>query len=237
MNVRGIAGQKDPTVAVACRLSCSVGPCGRNVQGADRHVSVRDAAQDLLHVFEGDWLFCTMKCPAVEVLDQHVTGLRLQVHARCRQVSTRLELFGINEVNSSGVAGKFWFRAREFKTSQLANHAPTAIATHEPLSLEGGVTRLNGHAVFGSMKARDRKPAPDFYAERLCAARQHRFKLGHFGHQTGFGRTRQAIPPLRWVDIAVVKWNAGEVPCLTTRPFHGVRMRILDLPMDLELIE
>ena len=50
------------------------------------------------------------------------------------------------------VAGEFRLRAGEFKTADLANNTPAAIATHEPFALKRLITRRNSDSVVGLVK-------------------------------------------------------------------------------------
>ena len=116
------------------------------------------------------------------------------------------------------VAGEFRLRSGEFKTARLANNAAASIATHEPFRFEKMIAGLNRHPILGLLKVSNCEPALDFDTQGFCAASEHRFKLLHFRNQIGVGRAWQAISPLRGINIAFKKWNAGEVPYLTAWP-------------------
>lgn len=178
-----------------------------------------------------------MKCAAIKILHNQVTWLRLQVHTGWGHVSTWAKLFRVGNLDLGGVAGKFRLRAGEFKTARLANDTAGAIASHEPSALKRSVAGLNGDAVFGLIKGSQGKPALDRYTQGFRAASQHRFKLIQFRQQTGIGRAGQAVLPLRGVNLAFMKWNAGEVPNLTARPVSGMLVGIFKALMYLQLIE
>src|SRR5580698_8690107 len=158
------------------------------MQGVDRNVGVRDAAQHLLNVFKREW-FWTMSCAAIKLHHHHVIRLRLEVHACECQVAAWAQLLRVGKVNLSRVAGKLRLRTCELETACLAHNTTASIATHEPPTFKRSVTGRNSHPICGLLKVSNAKPALDPYTQVFRAASQHRFKLLHFRQQTGVGRT------------------------------------------------
>src|SRR5215471_7320358 len=56
MNVCGVAGQQDATLAIGCSLTRAVGVGGRDVHCGERDVGAGDAAQNILQAFECEGL-------------------------------------------------------------------------------------------------------------------------------------------------------------------------------------
>ena len=111
MDVRGVAGEEDAALAVACRLLGSV--CERGGEANRRNLHVRgacDAAQDVLSVLLRD-LLCATKGGAVEVHQVQSVRPPDDVHSGFREVEPRLQLLGVVQVSS-------------------------AVASHEPLAAE-----------------------------------------------------------------------------------------------------
>src|ERR1700733_10359155 len=111
-------------------------------------------------MFERRW-FCAVSGAAIEFQHHQVAWLRLKVHACWCQVPAWTELLRVDNVNVSRVAGKFRLRAGEFKTADLANNTPAAIATREPFALKRSITGRNSDSVVGLVKISDGKPAHD----------------------------------------------------------------------------
>src|ERR1700722_8086486 len=163
-----------------------------------------------------------MKCPTIKLLDLQVTWLGLKVHAGCCHVAARMELLRVGNINLGRITSEFRLRTGKFETGCLANNTPASIATHEPFTFKGLITGLNGYYISGLLKVSHGKTALDLHPQSFRAACQHLFKLRHFRNQTGVRRARQAILPLCRVNIAIMKWNAGEVSCLTAGPLFAI---------------
>ena len=88
MSVRGVAREQHAPVAVGRGLTGAIRPGGGKPKFADGDVGAGDAAQDILHVFDGDRRGA-MESTAVEIDHRDRAGLRIGVHARGRVVATR----------------------------------------------------------------------------------------------------------------------------------------------------
>src|SRR5579883_1077155 len=161
-----------------------------------------------------------MSCPAIKLHHYQVTGLRLEVHACLCQVAAWAKLLRIGYLKLSRVAGEFGLGSRKFEIGHLSNDTATPITAGQPSTLKRLAAGLNRDAIGTLLEIGDRKPALDLDTQGIGALNQHRFKLRHFRQQVGRGRARQAILPLRSVNIAVQKWNACKVSALTARPLR-----------------
>src|SRR5882724_6297413 len=88
MNVRGVAGQQHPPLAVGRYLLRAVGPCTGEAQRLEGHVGAGYAPQDRLHVLARDRLGA-MECAAVEVGNRDHSWLPLRVHTGRRVMTSQ----------------------------------------------------------------------------------------------------------------------------------------------------
>ena len=102
----------------------------------DLHVhNACDAAQDVLNVLLRD-LQCVIKGGAVEVHQVQSVRPPDDVHAGFREVEPWLQLLGVVQVALDRVAGELSLCSDEVESRGLANHASSAVASHEPLAAE-----------------------------------------------------------------------------------------------------
>jgi len=144
MDVRGVAGEQHPPLAICGRLAGTIRPGRGKLQGRQGDVGAGDTAQYRLHMLKRDWLGSVESAP-VEINHRDRPGPRVGIHARRRVVAAQTELIRIGHIDFNGIAGELGIGADELEAASLANRAAAAITSNEPVSSKSLTASVNGH--------------------------------------------------------------------------------------------
>ena len=171
MDVRGVAGEQHPPLAISRRLIGAIRPGRGKLEGRQGDVSAGDAAQHCLHMLERDRLD-SVESAAVELDHGDRAGPRVSVHARRRVVAAQAELIRIGHLDFNGIAGELGIGADELKAAGLAHRAAPAIASDEPAAAKRLGASANGHIFV--RRSRSSTPRPRRISTPIAFARAAR---------------------------------------------------------------